>query len=146
MECLMDHIVLNVEDDEKVIAFYTEVLKFEPERLAEYHRGEVPFPSVRLNANTVIDLFPKKMWRKNQPAGQCPGKLNHFCLAMKKQVWQELLERLQEKGVHIEAGPVLRWGAHGTGTSAYFRDPEGNLIEARYYEEQNPPGKCLLGS
>ena len=47
MKCLMDHIVLNVEDDEKMIAFYSEVLMFPTERVEEYRAGKVPFPSVR---------------------------------------------------------------------------------------------------
>ena len=49
MQCVMDHIVLNVEDDENMIAFYTGVLQLAPERLQEYRAGTVPFPSVRLN-------------------------------------------------------------------------------------------------
>lgn len=39
MQCLMDHIVLNVEDDEKVIAFYSRVLMFPTERLDKYRAG-----------------------------------------------------------------------------------------------------------
>jgi catechol 2,3-dioxygenase-like lactoylglutathione lyase family enzyme len=33
MECLMDHIVLNVENEENMIAFYSEVLQMPPERI-----------------------------------------------------------------------------------------------------------------
>ena len=146
MQCLMDHIVLNMEDDEKMITFYSEVLMFEPERIEEYHAGEVPFPSVRLNSNTIIDLFPKKMWQKNARAEQGGENLNHFCISLSKGTWQNLLDRLTANNVTIEEGPVPRWGAHGTGTSIYFQDPEGNLIEARYYEGINNSEKCLLGS
>lgn len=146
MECAMDHIVLNVEDDEKMVAFYAKVLMLAPERLAEFKAGEVPFPSVRLNANTIIDLFPKKMWQNSAGAEQGGENLNHLCLALSKAAWQDLLERLEGNGVTVEEGPVPRWGAHGTGTSIYFQDPEGNRIEARYYEGTNESGKCLLGS
>jgi catechol 2,3-dioxygenase-like lactoylglutathione lyase family enzyme len=146
MQCLMDHIVLNVEDDEKMIAFYSKVLMFAPERLEEYRAGDVPFPSVRLNSDTIIDLFPKKMWQKSARAAQGRENLNHFCIALSKGTWEKLLERLQANKVTIEEGPVPRWGAHGTGTSIYFRDPEDNLIEARYYEGHDSSEKCLLGS
>ena len=146
MECLMDHIVLNVEDGEKMIAFYSKILMFAPERLEEYNAGDVPFPSVRLNSNTIIDLFPKKMWQISARTGQGRENLNHFCIALSKETWENLLERLLANNVDIEEGPTSRWGAHGTGTSIYFRDPEGNLIEARYYESHKSSEKCLLGS
>jgi catechol 2,3-dioxygenase-like lactoylglutathione lyase family enzyme len=142
----MDHIVLNMEDENKMITFYSQVLMLTPERLEEYHAGLVPFPSVRLNSDTVIDLFPKRMWQQSAQAGPGRENLNHFCIAVSKETWEKLLERLQTNKVAIEEGPALRWGAHGTGTSIYFRDPEGNLIEARYYEGHNSPEQCLLES
>jgi catechol 2,3-dioxygenase-like lactoylglutathione lyase family enzyme len=146
MECLIDHIVLNVEDDEKMIAFYSKVLMFAPERLEEYRAEDVPFPSVRLNSDTIIDLFPKKIWQKSARTGQGRENLNHFCIALSKGTWQDLSERLKADNVTIEEGPVPRWGAHGAGTSIYFRDPEGSLIEARYYESNHSSEKCFLES
>lgn len=130
----MDHIVLNVEDVDRIIAFYSKVLLMPPERLEEYHAGKVPFPSVRLNADTIIDLFPKNMWQKGARDGQGIGNLNHFCIVLGKRPWEALLERLKSNDVSIEEGPVPRWGAHGIGTSVYFRDPEDNLVESRYYD------------
>ena len=50
----MDHIVLNVEDMNTILDFYTNVLGLEPERLDEFRQGKVGFPSVRINADTVI--------------------------------------------------------------------------------------------
>jgi catechol 2,3-dioxygenase-like lactoylglutathione lyase family enzyme len=146
MKCFMDHIVLNVEDEEKMIAFYSEVLMFAPERLEEYRTKKVPFPSVRINSDTIVDLFPKTMWQKNSTPGQGYNNLNHLCVSLSKEEWQRLVERLKANEVDIEEGPVPRWGAHGTGISVYFRDPEGNLMEARYYEGHNSPDKCLLES
>ena len=39
------------------------------------------------------------------------------------------VEHLQTNGVEVELGPVDRFGAGGTGTSVYFRDPDGSLLE-----------------
>ena len=146
MQCLMDHIVLNVENDETMIAFYSNILMLESERLEEYLEGKVPFPSVRLNPDTIMDLFPKKLWQSGTSAIQGRNHLNHFCMSLSKEAWESLRSRLENHHIDIVEGPVPRWGAHGSGTSIYFRDPEGNLIEARYYEVQDNPEKCLLGS
>lgn len=56
-----------------MIAFYSKVLMFETERLEKYRAGDAPFPSVRLNLDTVIDLFPKKMWEQTARVGQDRG-------------------------------------------------------------------------
>ncbi len=146
MQCMMDHIVLNMEDDDAMIDFYSKVLLLETERLEEYRSRKVPFPSVRLNADTVIDLFPKRLWQKDAATEPCRAHLNHFCFSMDKKSWDELIDRLKNCNISIVEGPVLRWGAHGTGTSIYFRDPEENLIEARYYQGNDDSEKCMLDS
>jgi len=119
---------------------------FAPERLKEFRAGDVPFPSLRLNPDTIIDLFPKKMWHKGADLEQGHLNLNHFCIVLNKETWSNLLGRLKVNNVAVEEGPVTRWGAHGSGTSIYFKDPEDNLIEARYYEKQASPEKLLIGT
>ena len=146
MQGYLDHMVLNIEDDETIIDFYTKILLLPPERLEDYRSGEAPFPSVRINQDTVIDLFPKKLWEQDATAGKGFGSLNHFCLSLTKMDWEGLHRRLIDNNIPISEGPVKRWGARGTGSSIYFADPEGNTIEARYYESSDGPGKCLLGS
>jgi len=134
MECVMDHIVLNVRDEEKMMAFYSKVLLMPPERLDEYRAGKIPFPSVRLNPHTIVDLFPEKLWQTGDTKGSGHVNLNHFCIALNREKWEDLARRLEAHGVPIEEGPVSRWGACGNGTSIYFRDPEDNRIEARTYD------------
>jgi len=146
MKCLMDHIVLNVSDMEAMLDFYLRLLELPAERLEAYREGKVPFPSVRLGEDTIIDFFPEKMWARQGEAGPCGAHLNHFCLALEKTEWDKLAERLKKGGVAIEAGPAERWGAYGTGISIYFRDPENNLIEARYYRGEGDCKQCLLDS
>jgi catechol-2,3-dioxygenase len=134
MKAVMDHIVLNAEDVEALVHFYSEIVELEPERLEEFRSGKVPFPSIRLNADTVIDLAPKMMWEGSRPRMLGRPNLNHFCLTLEKEEWEKLRDRLAASGLTID-GPHPRWGAHGHGTSYYFHDPEGNEIEARYYGE-----------
>lgn len=146
MEGFLDHIVLNIEQDETMIDFYTRILMLPEERVDDYRAGKVPFPSVRINQHTVIDLFPKKLWEHQKSAEQGFGNLNHFCLSLTKQDWEDLHIRLRDHRIAISEGPVQRWGARGSGTSIYFTDPEGNVIEARYYGGSDQPEKCLLGT
>jgi len=39
------------------------------------------------------------------------------------------VEHLERHGVPVEEGPARRFGAGGDGTSVYFRDPDGSLLE-----------------
>jgi catechol 2,3-dioxygenase-like lactoylglutathione lyase family enzyme len=40
----LDHIVLNVSDVDRSLAFYVDGLGLEPVRLGEYRRGDAKFP------------------------------------------------------------------------------------------------------
>lgn len=46
---------------------------------------------------------------------------------------QDAVEHLRRHGVGVEVGPVERHGARGRGTSVYFRDPDGSLMEFMSY-------------
>ena len=130
----IDHIVLNAEDEYLLMDFYMDIIGLEPDRLDLYRRGEVPFPSVRINTDTIIDIFPKTMWAVSGDPPKGPPNLNHFCMGFSRDEWEALRDRLDKAGVEIIRGPENVWGAHGQGSSIYFRDPEGNIVEAKYYE------------
>jgi catechol 2,3-dioxygenase-like lactoylglutathione lyase family enzyme len=42
----------------------------------------------------------------------------------------EAMAHLEQHCVDVEKGPVERHGARGRGTNAYFRDPDGSLLES----------------
>ena len=117
----LDHIVLACSDVEVTLAWYRERLGLEAVRVDEWRRGEVPFPSVRVEEGTIIDLI----------AGTpTDGRLDHFCLV----VAPTDLEALAASGdLDVVEGPVRRFGARGDGTSLYVRDPDGAVVELRHY-------------
>ena len=45
----------------------------------------------------------------------------------------DAVAHLKRCDVAIEAGPMQRFGAKGPGTSVYFRDPDGSLMEFMSY-------------
>ena len=122
-----DHLVLRVDDLDSALSFYTEALGLEPLRVDEFRRGEVPFPSVRISADSLIDLVPK---------ARMPGSNNvdHFCLVVEGDL-DGLASELEARGVKFTGEAGRRWGAHGYGDSIYVSDPEGNTIELKSYEE-----------
>ena len=126
----MDHIVLRVKDVETSLKFYTETLGLKPERIEEWRAGKIRFPSARINADTIIDLFASdqepidKDGVKNQ---------DHYCMVIEKTDMEELKSKFEEMGVGIQAGPGQRWGSHGDGTSLYVYDPDDNVVELRHY-------------
>lgn len=123
----LDHVVLNVADVERSLEFYQR-LGLAGERLDEYRRGAVKFPSVRVNAETIIDLFPPAMHGASAPN----GNMNHLCLAVDASE-DELTSHLKESGVVIESSASANFGARGIAASFYVRDPDGNTVEVRTY-------------
>jgi catechol 2,3-dioxygenase-like lactoylglutathione lyase family enzyme len=104
------------------------------ERVDEFKAGQVGFPSVRINRDTIIDLFPTQSGGDGrEDAGKKEGNLNHFCLVVGQEDFSGLVDYLTQHGIRIGAGPVSRWGARGRATSVYFLDPDGNEIEIRCY-------------
>lgn len=128
----MDHIVLNVHDMDTMLDFYINVLGLAGERIEAFGEGKVPFPSVRISADTLIDLFPMS---EQSAAGPVEKRLNHFCMVIEPADMPEVIAHLEAHGVTVDEGPATRWGAHGNATSIYFNDPEGNRIEIRYYDD-----------
>jgi catechol 2,3-dioxygenase-like lactoylglutathione lyase family enzyme len=118
----LDHIVLNVADVERSLHFYLKELGLEPVRVNDWRRQEVPFPSARVDAGTIIDLLATPRTGENA---------NHFCLVVRPADFSALKASGR---FDVVDGPDRRFGARGEGTSLYIRDPDGNVVELRYYE------------
>ena len=115
----LDHIVLRVSDVEKSLAFYIETLGLEGDRVEEWRRKEVLFPSVRITPTTIIDLFAAERDGQN---------LDHFCLVIEPTDLDELAKQFPDS----QRADGL-FGAQGYASSVYIKDPDGNTVELRSY-------------
>ena len=114
-----DHVVLKCADVEKSLAFYVDLLGLEPERVDEWRRGDVLFPSVRITPTTIIDLF-------GQPGDGT--NVDHICLAIEPVDLEAVAASFpgSRRGDHL-------FGAQGFASSVYVPDPDGNIVELRSY-------------
>ncbi|WP_426572613.1 VOC family protein [Aquihabitans sp. McL0605] len=117
----IDHLVLDVADTERSLAFYLGELGLAPVRVDEWRRGEVFFASVRVDEHTIIDLL------ETPPQGT---NVDHFCLVIEP---TDLTALAASGRFEVVDGPDQRYGAQGDGTSLYIKDPDGNTVELRHY-------------
>jgi catechol 2,3-dioxygenase-like lactoylglutathione lyase family enzyme len=122
----LDHAVIAVSDYEMSNAFYRDVLGLE---IVELDRGRYAYRLPDTQQLNVHGPGATPHPRAAEPVR--PGN-SDLCF-----VWdgtsEEAVAHLDAHGVEIELGPVLRPGARGTGTSVYFRDPDGSLLELISY-------------
>jgi len=135
----IDHVVLWVRDQNRALAFYVDLLGLSPERVEEFEAGKAGFPSIRVNSTTIIDLMDgskvdavRGFTGGPEDSGGAP--INHVCFSMDESEYKTLIAHLNELGVETKSGGVGAFGAQGTASeSVYFCDPDGNVLEIRYY-------------
>ncbi|MEU2727943.1 VOC family protein [Streptomyces griseoviridis] len=135
----LDHVVLWVNDPVAAADFYERAVGLPPVRLAEFTDGEVPFPSVRIDDESLIDLMPHSMAERMTmlpgAAASSGHPVNHICLALPGDRYDALRARLEERAVPVSTVSEGSFGARGPATrSFYFRDLDGNVVEARHYD------------
>jgi catechol 2,3-dioxygenase-like lactoylglutathione lyase family enzyme len=122
-EIRLDHVVIAVSDWEAANAFYGDVCgaelvavdgapgtwryRFGEQQLNVHGPGTAPHPVARVRAT--------------------PGGAD-LCLVWPGPI-EDAIAHLQAHGVEVVEGPVARDAARGAGTSVYFRDPDGSLLE-----------------
>jgi len=134
----IDHIVLWVENPTKSLDFYVNTVGLRPVRRQDFEEGTAPFPSVRVNDSTILDLMSRDMLSEvreftgGSNGGGAP--INHVCFSMNPEDYSALRARLIAQEIELTSGGERAFGAQGlAGSSEYFSDPDGNVIEIRHY-------------
>ncbi|GAA4864153.1 SMI1/KNR4 family protein [Saccharopolyspora cebuensis] len=117
----LDDLVLDVADRDATIDFYTRVLDVDV--VAHEGRTALAFGDTRIDLRVV--------GQDAERSGPVPGTAE-LGFVVEEPVLL-LIDKLQDRGVRIEAGPVSRTGARGTLHSLHLRDPDGNLIKLGNY-------------
>ena len=122
----IDHLVLTVDDVDRTIAFYVDVLGMTEVTFGS-GRKALTFGSSKINLHRRGQEFEPKA------ANPTPGSAD-LCLIADDPL-AVVVADLAALGIDIEEGPVPRTGARGPITSVYIRDPDGNLIELSNYSD-----------
>ena len=118
----LDHVVIAVSDWESATDFYRRVIGAD---VIDRGAGRVCFRvgDTQLNVHGP-GFFP------DTNVARLPVRPGNSDICFR---WDgpigDALNHLRRQGVAVETGPVARPGAGGQGTSVYFRDPDGSLLE-----------------
>jgi catechol 2,3-dioxygenase-like lactoylglutathione lyase family enzyme len=122
---VLDHLILNVNDLEASVDFYTGLLGLGDDG------SDGPFRVIRVSPSTTIQLAP---W------GTEGGF--HLAFALGASEFEVVFGRIVEAGVPYGdsyhdvgnmAGPGDELGARGGGPTVYLFDPSRHLVEIRHY-------------
>jgi catechol 2,3-dioxygenase-like lactoylglutathione lyase family enzyme len=122
----LDHFVIHVSDWQRSNDFYARVFSVEVIKRGKgyaYRLGDIQLnchgPGFETDTVARLPVQPGNsdicfVW-----PGPIDGAIAH----------------LNEQQVPVEVGPVMRHGVQGQGTSVYFRDPDGSLLEFISYSD-----------
>ena len=122
----IDHIILNTNNLEASVDFYTNILGFKNEG------QDGPFTAIRASEDITLQLAP---WgtKGNE----------HYAFALSRAGFDAAFERIKENqipygdsfhSVGNNSGAGNESGARGAGPTVYMFDPNHHLIEMRTYE------------
>lgn len=126
----LDHCVIASSDLDRTDAFYSAVFGAAVEKpMALFRQYRIGAHMINVHGPGLPEQAPPELVARYPVS---PGN-SDLCFA-----WggtpDELLAHLASCGVTITVGPERREGARGAGTSYYFRDPDGSLLEYIIYD------------
>lgn len=121
----LDHCVIASSDLARSDAFYANVLGADVSVVMEnFRQYRIGGQMLNVHGPGLQAIAPADLLA-NLPV--MPGG-SDLCFEFPGTV-EEAQAHLAKHGVEVHVGPVDRDGARGAGTSIYFRDPDGSLLE-----------------
>lgn len=122
----LDHIIVEVKDVQKSIAFYCDLLGFR-------HRPDLSkvFTVIQVNENLGLDLLAAETVDSR-----------HLAFCMDQGTFDSIFAKLKQSGIPYGdnyqtpdnmKGPGQAPGTRGMADTVYFHDPSGHLLEIRHY-------------
>jgi catechol 2,3-dioxygenase-like lactoylglutathione lyase family enzyme len=122
-----DHVAITVADVEATVRWYERVLGATPLLLDRFLAGELPIALLQVGASRM-SIHPASAPAAPHADAPTTGSAD-LCFRYAGTVAQ-ILDELAANDVPVVDGPVPRPASNGDmGTSVYFRDPDGNLLE-----------------
>jgi len=116
----LDHCVIHVSEWERSNQFYRDVMGA---GLVRREKGYAyRFGDRQLNVHGP-GVHPAEVARLPVQPGN-----SDLCFEWSGPI-DDAIAHLKKHGIAVERGPMQRFGARGEGTSVYFRDPDGSLME-----------------
>ena len=115
----IDRLVLTVKDISNTVDFYTGVMGMEKIVFGEWRVARA-FGNQKINRHQLGNEFEPKA--ENVKAGSAD-----LCFIVKEPI-RHVINQSVKQNIPLIEEPVNRTGATGKIVSAYFRDPDGNLI------------------
>ncbi|MGY4475421.1 VOC family protein [Bradyrhizobium sp. USDA 3364] len=128
----LDHLVINVTDVVRSVAWYSRILGMEV-KVFDPGKGKTPRTSL-VFGNQKINVRPRDADKVDWFTADHEAAGSDDLCFLTSSTPDEVVAHLKANGVRIEEGPVAKQGARGTLRSVYCRDPDGSLIEISSYE------------
>jgi catechol 2,3-dioxygenase-like lactoylglutathione lyase family enzyme len=134
----LDHVSFPVSDFETSVEFYRRLLAAETPNLERWRQGGRPvlyiiFGEEGRRQRVTLLPAPEHNTLSPQATHITVGAMD-YCFHWPGPI-EGAVEHLANLGIEIVHGPVRSAGGMGAGTSVYFRDPDGNLLEFISYAE-----------
>jgi catechol 2,3-dioxygenase-like lactoylglutathione lyase family enzyme len=123
----IDHVAITVADVDATLEWYGRLLGAEALHLDLWRSGQIPVALMQVGSHR-LSVHPASAPASPHAAAPVVGS-NDLCFRFAGPVG-EILDLLAAHDVAVVDGPVARTASNGErGTSVYFRDPDGNLLE-----------------